>query len=460
MNRALHGFLLGLGLWLLTGCRPAERPAFPLELAIRFTCDTHGRLVPCGCFTGQYGGMTRLKTALEAETFPLELRLDAGDAIGGAEDYHLLEYRQILRAYGLMKFDALNLGQREARLSAAQLRELKQSSPVPLISANLLDKSTRQPVCEPYRLLRRGACTIAVLGVVDPRGLGEELGEGLEVERMETVLAARLPELRAKADAIILLAFTDEPTMARLAREFYELDVILGGKVPQPAQKLTKENRSLIYFTTNESRALGLLRLRFEGKAAVAALANEIRLLIDSIPEDPAIQALAATYREEARRTRLAIDSPERLREGMVPGVRAGAEYAGSESCLECHAAAGRVWQKSGHARAFDTLRRKQADADPKCIGCHAIGFGTLHGYRREFGAGKLTHVGCESCHGPGSLHVRQQRGDRAVNFQFRPLGAGDCQQCHYGEFSRPFDWTSFWTPIAHGLEEGMKKKG
>jgi len=103
-------------------------------------------------------------------------------------------------------------------------------------------------------------------------------------------------------------------------------------------------------------------------------------------------------------------------------------------------------------------LLRKGADADPKCIGCHTIGFGTPSGYRRDFGASKLVDVGCESCHGPGSLHVRQQQGDATISFKFRPLGAGDCQKCHHGEFSRPFDLDTFWPIIAHGNEKAMQQ--
>jgi nitrate/TMAO reductase-like tetraheme cytochrome c subunit len=90
----------------------------------------------------------------------------------------------------------------------------------------------------------------------------------------------------------------------------------------------------------------------------------------------------------------------------------------------------------------------KQSKADPKCIGCHTVGFGTATGYRREFGAAKLADVGCESCHGPGSLHIRQRQGDASVNFTFRPLAAGDCIRCHYGEFSRPFVWDQMWPLI------------
>ena len=251
----------------------------------------------------------------------------------------------------------------------------------------------------------------------------------------------------------MLLAFTDEETLSRLADQFYECQVILGGKVSQPAQELRRQNRSLIYFVTNESRALGILRLKLAEGAPLQVLNNEIRLLHDRIPQDPSFRQLARDYRDEVRHTRLAVDDPGNLGEDMVPGVRTAASYVGTETCVSCHPGAAAVWEKSTHAHAFAPLLERQADADPKCVGCHTVGFGSASGYRREFGSARLVQAGCESCHGPGSLHIRQQAGDTSINFTFRPLAAGDCKQCHYGEFSRPFDWDEFWPAIKHGRE-------
>jgi hypothetical protein len=425
----------------------------PGDLTFYFTCDTRGRLVPCGCFTGQYGGLTRLKTVLAEEAPRDSIKVDVGDAIRGSEDYNVIEYKYILQAYAGMGYDALNLGHREAQLSAAQLKEIKAQSPVRLISANLLEKNSGAPIFEPYHVLKRGRHRIALVGGMDARVAAENLGEDLAVEKLEITLHKLLPELRKKADVIVLLAFADETALAALANEFYELDLILGGKVSQSSQQLRKENQSLILYTANESRTLGMLKARVNERARLTPLHHEIRLLHDRIPEDASIESLADRYRNEVRHALLAIDDPETLHADMVPGVRSAAQYAGSESCMECHATAGALWKKSSHAHAFATLVSKNADADPNCIACHTVGFGSPSGYRREFAGKKLADVGCESCHGPGSLHVEQYRNHLPITFKFRPLGSGDCQKCHYGEFSRPFDWDEFWPLIQHGKE-------
>ena len=204
------------------------------------------------------GGLTRIATLFQNTAEGETLRLDAGDAIEGVADFQRIEHVAILKAFAEMKYAAANIGHREAQLSLAQLRELRGKSPVPIISANLLDAAARQPVFETHRFVGR----TAIIGVVDPRGLSETLGDGLVVEKMETALGNLLPKLKAEADYIILLAFTDEPTLHALAREFYEIDVILGGNVAQPAQQLERANRSVILYTANQSRAVGSLGLK------------------------------------------------------------------------------------------------------------------------------------------------------------------------------------------------------
>ena len=126
MRRCIDRALLFLIL-LAGGCgKPPVPPA--LDLPVFFTCDTRGRLEPCGCFAGQFGGLTRLKTVLDADSPANALRLDVGDAIGGQEDYDWIEYGYVLRAFAAMHYDALNIGGREARFTAAQLRGLLERS--------------------------------------------------------------------------------------------------------------------------------------------------------------------------------------------------------------------------------------------------------------------------------------------------------------------------------------------
>src|SRR5579862_7649914 len=106
---------LAVGGWLVMKPRPALAPGHPLTFFL--TCDVHGRLVPCGCFSGQLGGLTRISTLFGPPT-PDQIRVDAGDALAGSADYERIQYGYIQQAFGKLGYDALNIGHREAHLSA------------------------------------------------------------------------------------------------------------------------------------------------------------------------------------------------------------------------------------------------------------------------------------------------------------------------------------------------------
>src|SRR3954471_11797792 len=98
---------------LLSACSRLTGSA-PSLLTLYFTCDTNGRIEPCGCFTGQHGGLTRLKSYLSEVAPPRRVLVDVGNAIEGPADYQVIKYRYLQRAYGEMGYAALNVGLREA----------------------------------------------------------------------------------------------------------------------------------------------------------------------------------------------------------------------------------------------------------------------------------------------------------------------------------------------------------
>lgn len=448
------GGLMALGIAVMCGCGGGNESGRGGRIQLFFTGDTHGRLEQCGCFDGQVGGLTRVRTVQEQLQSGPALKVDIGNALTGTEDFHLIHYRYILRAYESMGYDGLNIGLAEARLSRDQLAQVRNGETAPLVSANLFDSTDGELIFPSHRWVERAGLRIACIGVIDPMIVGNNLGEGLEIRPMREVLLELLPGLADRADLIVLLAYTDREGLEELAREFYECDIILGGHVTQPSSEWEQKNQSLVAYITNQAKALGTSPITVEARGGVTAETLGMILLTDDYPEHSAIRALAQEYRNEIRHTPLKIDEPGAvLTENAVPGVQATASYVGSDSCASCHRSAYTAWEESGHAHAFDSLKNRDSDADPNCIACHTVGFGSKSGYQREFGERKLIHVGCESCHGPGSEHVSQHQSGDPITFRFRPLGPADCQRCHYGEFSRPFDWEQFWPKVKHGKE-------
>ena len=423
---------------------------------VHFTCDTAGRLEPCGCFTGQHGGLTRLRTWLEErKDYKQSIKLDVGGAIAGEEDFDIIQYRYLARAYSTMGYSALNMGAREAALPPSTLAELSRTSPVPMLSASLVRSDDRSNILEPFRIIEKDGTRIGILGVVSPKSVPTP-GAGLTVLGLNEAIDRHLPALTAKTDIVFLLAFASESELRQLASDYFEFALILGGDVSGPNQDIIRENDSIILFTTNQARTVGTLEGRFEkrGRTHIADPSYRIMLLKEEIPQNPELRDLVSSYRKEIAKTPLAIDATEQSDPNAIPGVISSATYVGSETCKQCHAEDHAKWSNTGHAHAFATLQKTGSEADPHCVKCHTVGFGKPGGYRRPLGGQSLTDVGCESCHGPASEHVARYLHGKPSNFRFRPLGPGDCTTCHYGEFSRTFVWDEFWPPVSHGKKD------
>lgn len=94
----------------------------------------------------------------------------------------------------------------------------------------------------------------------------------------------------------------------------------------------------------------------------------------------------------------------------LVPPQIAGATIVGSESCAKCHSGITRGFHDATHAR----LALKGDD-------------------------GQMKNVSCESCHGGGSLHIKEGTPGTILNPKISPE---TCLQCHTNtrsEFSLPY---------------------
>ncbi len=134
---------------------------------------------------------------------------------------------------------------------------------------------------------------------------------------------------------------------------------------------------------------------------------------------------------------------------GLFAGVHAPAPaegeagYAGIDACADCHEEAVATWNKSVHARAYETLVTANKQFDLSCVNCHVTGFRLPGGSEVVENEG-LQSVQCEQCHGPGSLHVEDPSTD---NIRLE-APASVCLSCHTPEHSDTFDYEPYLRDI------------
>ena len=181
-----------------------------------------------------------------------------------------------------------------------------------------------------------------------------------------------------------------------------------------------------------------------EGQAAPNRFEVQDLSLPTSGRKDPHTSERMATY--DARVNRHNREAfADRKPPAVLPG---GASYIGSEACKGCHQPAFAWWTQHAHGRAYDTLRKRNKEYNLSCVGCHVTGYEQPGGSTVTHNEG-LIHVGCESCHGPGSLHLGDPK--QIVSQPAETV----CVQCHNHEHSDLFEFDAYRKRLlapGHGL--------
>ncbi|HVV87104.1 MAG TPA: multiheme c-type cytochrome [Kofleriaceae bacterium] len=147
-----------------------------------------------------------------------------------------------------------------------------------------------------------------------------------------------------------------------------------------------------------------------------------------------------------------------------VPVPKGTATYVGAEACADCHQEAYDFWKKTRHARAWETIEKVDKQFDYDCTSCHVTGWAQPGGASmKEVAAGPLLHdVQCETCHGPGSIHVDADDKDAKKTIRRTPPPDLCASQCHTPIHSDTFDRVAYLRDIlgpGHG-EHAAKELG
>jgi len=110
--------------------------------------------------------------------------------------------------------------------------------------------------------------------------------------------------------------------------------------------------------------------------------------------------------------------------------------YVGIETCSTCHEDARAFWDKTAHASAYKTLSSQYKEFNLDCVSCHVTGYERPGGSTVTF-VDALKNVQCETCHGPGSQHVKSA--GKTASPAAKPK-ADLCETCHHPPHVHTFD--------------------
>jgi hypothetical protein len=437
---------------------PAAPPiGDPIRLLVSGSMS--GRLEPCGCASGQLGGLARrLQHIGERRTY--DVLVEGGNLVDGDSELDVQKIFTAIQVLTAMQhpYDALGVGPKDLALPLEEWSAFLAGAPV--VAADLTsDRDDWPGRAFVEKDVRGQKIRITGLTLSLPATLPTEPAPIRllpPADAWQRALAGSAPTTLR-----VLLLHTDDTTARTLVPQLQpapDLVVCCDEGHLEPSTQAERVGAAMLVFAGIRGRVL--LEVSLARTDAGPQVACELVPLAGSktLPGgggDPDVKAVLMAHREQVKQDgvlgRMARQLP-------TPG---GAAYVGSETCRGCHATAYAAFTASRHFHAWDTL--VQAEADPKrygwpvthypdCVACHVVGHREQTGFVSFAETPHLAGVGCERCHGPGSDHIQDPAGKR-MGLHGGVAPSILCVQCHDFEQSPDFVYATKWALIRHGRE-------
>ncbi|MFQ5766669.1 MAG: multiheme c-type cytochrome [Acidobacteriota bacterium] len=375
--------------------------------------------------------------------------MDAGNFAALGIPSAAIRSQGMIEGLNRIGYTAVLVGERELAGGYEEFLKLKEKAKFPFVSANFVFEDDNTPVADPYVIttVTHGSrrLKIGILGLTRYNTgflKSTRAGRNIIVASPFETVRRLVPDLRSKCDVVVLLTALSISQSRQLARQVQGIDLIIGANGGVVSQDNDTSAGVPIVYPGNQGKYLAEVRLfAASGDDGSIRTKRTFHYLNRDYPVDEKMQDLVDSILAQENEINRNLASAEVKRPVRTPGV---ASFVGAEACAPCHSSAMEAWRLSSHAHAFKTLVDKHQDFNEECVACHAVGFGRTGGFVNAKATPDLVNVQCESCHGPGSVHVE------GPAHGFGAAGARSCLGCHDPQNSPEFDFYTFWPRIRH----------
>ncbi|MCS6884678.1 MAG: hypothetical protein RMM17_03190 [Acidobacteriota bacterium] len=215
------------------------------------------------------------------------------------EDFEVMN-KWVLKGFSRFKLDAVNLSHHDLAYCTyafgAAFKQLSQETPVieNLITANAApstpDKTVATP--KPYlisevtlpRLNRR--LKVGFIGLTE-EPISSNPNRAFVVVDPIQQLKQVLPQVRAKSDLVVVLAYVKPDVAKQLAQQNAGIDVILAANHLAQPPDASREGKTIIAYAWQQTKSIGELRLYLDSSGKVVDYMNRYLVLDKSIPDEP-----------------------------------------------------------------------------------------------------------------------------------------------------------------------------
>jgi len=353
-----------------------------------------------------------------------------------------------VKALTRMAYDAVGVGELDARLIKDAGKSVFDEVRIPQICANVVLADTKKPLLKKPYIIKKlpSGLRVAVIGIVGTTTLHPTVAAqlGVEVLSPEETIRKTVDSLSGKADLFVLLAHSGYQDAKRLAGSVKGIDIILSSHPSPVNTDFERVGDVILMHCKGSSKYVGKLVLDIDAEGKISNAAGTQELLDAKMEKDPEMQKLIdeteAALREFYQSS--TATAPVVQSQNNEPPT-----YVGMQRCIGCHFSIQQSWKKTNHAQALDNLTKRDPDGKtkPDCVSCHTTGYGMAGGFKSESETPYMRDVQCEACHGPGSRHIAapSEKGYGA-NTEIT------CRKCHDGTNSPRFDYRTYRERILH----------
>jgi 5'-nucleotidase/UDP-sugar diphosphatase len=337
-RRAFLGrLLLATGSAALSGCTHGLLSRFdgPIALTLLHLNDLHGALYARSADGDGRGGAANLVGLIErmrAEAPGPAILLDAGDALQGTYISNSNQGTAVVELMNLAGLNAMTLGNHEFDWGLDVLRARIAQAQFPCLAANLaVDPNVELGDISPYVVLDTGQIRLGVLGLTY-----HDLGTIVKASAIEGIRSlppvetARryLPEIRERADLVIVLSHLGAEGDRALAEAVPEIPLIVGGHSHSDLYAGLRVGDTLIVRAGAYGASLGQVEIMLDRRRKDRVLEETTAQLIpvtDSANSSEEAAQIVAEWAERAKETgsRVIGKATTALPRGLVGGETA-----------------------------------------------------------------------------------------------------------------------------------------
>jgi 5'-nucleotidase / UDP-sugar diphosphatase len=259
-------------------------------------------------------------------TEPNAFLFDSGDLFTGQAISYLSRGRALIEMFNAIDFDAVCYGNHEFDYGIQRARDYAVGEPFPVLAANIFYKNGK-PFAKPYTIVEKNGIRVAVIGIFGVDAMPSTAAitwETLDVRDPIPVLRELVPELRKRADLIVVLAHQgetgpmqdDAEAHPEVQRNFDAdkrtveavpgIDVFVGGHAHRGIEVpwLGPKNGSIVVQTYSRGTTLGVLKLTYDQQArkVLSHSGGLVRVIPGVFPTPPAVEEVVARWVAESNR--------------------------------------------------------------------------------------------------------------------------------------------------------------